>query len=664
MVTATDGESGLMAFTYEHPDLVLLDANLPDRPGLTLGKQIRSSDGGEVPLVVLSRGEDVSTHAAQAATIAPTAVIGKPLDVDALGAALARLSDGDMAAIAKLDQGGMQSVPDSPTHARDQQPIEPLEKPIKPEDVPLKGRLETTPFPVLFSAIYRQKLTGALELSRGRVRKAVFYKEGNPIFARSNAVNELLGNILVKLKKITPQQLEESVKLMKKTKRQQGEILIEMGAITKQELHQGLKAQARAKIYNLFGWERGAYEFHKTAKFGTSVTQLNLRAARILNQGMRQRYKLERLRPLLAPLLPKLARLKSEAQTLLEDAKLTDDEWAFLNDLNGTRALAAVISDPGSIGEARAAQLLYMVFCANLIHLMATPTQQPATEPEPAVEDGVDELILSDMVQEAEAAETPTPAAIAPPTEPRPAADGPDTSQLFAEAERLLQLNHFELLGVTQDASSAEIKSSYFRLAKEWHPDRFADATPEVKNKADEVFSRIGEAHSTLTDADERKRYTDEVIHGISDDASEEANAILNAEHQFLKGERLLDAGNTEKALEAFETAVELYPKEGEYHAYYGWALWKLNYPNNKSKSDLGEKKIRESLKLNSMNGKPHYFLGCIARVKEQYDDAKRHFLRCLELMPDNIDAQRELRLLERREEKKGIGGLFSRFKK
>ena len=41
-----------------------------------------------------------------------------------------------------------------------------------------------------------------------------------------------------------------------------------------------------------------------------------------------------------------------------------------------------------------------------------------------------------------------------------------------------------------------------------------------------------------------------EVLHGIKDDASEEANAILNAEHQFLKGERLLKAGNVAKAFE------------------------------------------------------------------------------------------------------------------
>ena len=68
-------------------------------------------------------------------------------------------------------------------------------------------------------------------------------------------------------------------------------------------------------------------------------------------------------------------------------------------------------------------------------------------------------------------------------------------------------------------------------------------------------------------------------------------------------------------------------------------------------------------MKLNPMNGRGHYFLGCIARIGNNTEEAARQFRRCLELQPDNVEAQRELRLLGSREEKKR-GGLFSRFKK
>jgi molecular chaperone DnaJ len=60
----------------------------------------------------------------------------------------------------------------------------------------------------------------------------------------------------------------------------------------------------------------------------------------------------------------------------------------------------------------------------------------------------------------------------------------------------------YQVLGVPDSASQADIKKAYRRLAKQYHP----DANPN-NPKAGERFKEISEAHSVLSDAEKRKQY-------------------------------------------------------------------------------------------------------------------------------------------------------------
>jgi curved DNA-binding protein len=62
--------------------------------------------------------------------------------------------------------------------------------------------------------------------------------------------------------------------------------------------------------------------------------------------------------------------------------------------------------------------------------------------------------------------------------------------------------DYYESLGVPRTASADELKKSYRKLARQYHPDVAKD-----KKKSEEKFKEINEAYEVLSDTDKRKKY-------------------------------------------------------------------------------------------------------------------------------------------------------------
>ena len=62
--------------------------------------------------------------------------------------------------------------------------------------------------------------------------------------------------------------------------------------------------------------------------------------------------------------------------------------------------------------------------------------------------------------------------------------------------------DYYRTLGVKKDASQADIKKAFRRLAREYHPD-----TAKDKAAAEEKFKEINEAYEVLGDTDKRSKY-------------------------------------------------------------------------------------------------------------------------------------------------------------
>ncbi|GKV31979.1 hypothetical protein SLEP1_g40624 [Rubroshorea leprosula] len=65
---------------------------------------------------------------------------------------------------------------------------------------------------------------------------------------------------------------------------------------------------------------------------------------------------------------------------------------------------------------------------------------------------------------------------------------------------------YYSVLGIRKDASFSDIRTAYRKLAKKWHPDKYA-RNPGVAGEAKRRFQQIHEAYSVLSDESKRSMY-------------------------------------------------------------------------------------------------------------------------------------------------------------
>jgi curved DNA-binding protein CbpA len=241
--------------------------------------------------------------------------------------------------------------------------------------------------------------------------------------------------------------------------------------------------------------------------------------------------------------------------------------------------------------------------------------------------------------------------------------DDPRHAELMALADQLRARDAYEVLGVTRGASESDVKSAYERLAARAHPDRFRDGSQALRALAEEVFGRVRAAYDTLNDPREKQiqAITSKKLERKEQERQKSERAF-QAEVERRKGEMALTGRSYEAALAHFGKALELYPDEGDHHAYYGYVLH-LCHPGDAAMAAEAMEHIKRGIKLASHREKPYLFLGRLNKAVGRADQAEKMFVRAIQIEPDCLEAIRELRLIQmRREKSKGlIGRLFGR---
>jgi len=67
--------------------------------------------------------------------------------------------------------------------------------------------------------------------------------------------------------------------------------------------------------------------------------------------------------------------------------------------------------------------------------------------------------------------------------------------------------DYYEVLGINKNASESDIKSSFRKLSRQYHPDMQSGKSDAEKKSAEEKFKEIAEAYEVLSDKDKRANY-------------------------------------------------------------------------------------------------------------------------------------------------------------
>jgi tetratricopeptide (TPR) repeat protein len=113
----------------------------------------------------------------------------------------------------------------------------------------------------------------------------------------------------------------------------------------------------------------------------------------------------------------------------------------------------------------------------------------------------------------------------------------------------------------------------------------------------------------------------------------------------FRKGCALIGVRRYSEALKCLDEAIQNNPDEGEFYAWRGYAKF-LNATHSSECFRDAQKDLLLAVKKNDRSAPSHYLMGEVARIRGDTPVALKHYKRALELKPDYIEAQRQIRFL------------------
>ena len=461
--------------------------------------------------------------------------------------------------------------------------------------------------------IYHNKKVGQLYFQQGNMRKHIYVINGNLVYARTNQPQELIGEVLFRLGKISSEvysRIDEFI-LPKKSI---GEVLLANGHLTQSSLIEGLMYQFREIVLNLFSTFDANYKFREGSPFDTGMDDISISIATLIEEGIRRMKYDSNLQSFLEKRIP----LPHDKTFIFQ---LTEEEKEIYEAIDGKRSMEGILEYSGFPGE-NFWKSMYLFYCLDLIEL-----------------DGDD----------------PTQSQAADAQKDEPSADDSKVQEVLAMKGRLSEMDYYTVLDVERDTIPAVIKKSYFQLARKYHPDLFdRSLDSEIKETIDEVFDYITQAYRTLTDETAKKKYDRELEQPRKPDSSA-MNSDKRAEVKFRQGKTLYDQTRFDEALVFLHEAVRLDSHKSRYYLLLAMTQARLKPYQRKAVDNY-----KKAIDLERWSPDAYLGLGILYIREKMPTMAAKYLKLALQVDPDNKAVLKELAALEGKNKKKGLKGFFS----
>lgn len=562
------------------------------------------------------------------------------------------------------------------------------------------GDLAHTPLAAILLEALNERATGVLSVAHGGGTSRLYFRGGAPVGAQVFGGFRPLGHMLLQSGLIDVDVLSRSLAQMAATRRPQGEILVEMGAVSRAEVDRALGEQQEGYFAHIADLEAGAYRFDAGAEVPAWTRGTLLSPLRTIVAALERPQALALVASALQPVSAGGVRLASGYAALADEFRWTVAEEALIAPLErpatleaffaGTEVpperarailaallllnLAVSVSDqPAARGDTAVGLFLDLSYGAEGLPADDEPlaarapapaasapnpaapapapvTPSPAHRSDPAESRARRQRLLQRAMQNmgiGPLSGRPRPPGAAPAPEPGAAPARPDAptaaeeqlrKALLAIAPRAQDPDLFARLGLSRDAGREEVKQAYLKLAKGFHPDRFAaPAFADLHDAVRDFFTAVNEAYEVLSDDRRRAEYA-------AARAGARAREADSARVDFQKGEVCLRAREYARARGFYEAAVRADPQP-EYLAALAWTLVAEPAHRDRARAQalLGQA-LRDPGCARAL-----YVSGLCAREDGDEGEAERRFRAAVQADPRYAEARRELRILEAR---------------
>jgi curved DNA-binding protein CbpA len=523
------------------------------------------------------------------------------------------------------------------------------------------GALSATPLPNLLAYLLDHRHTGSVVLEDPVGNKhALWFERGYPTKAQTVEPVILLGQQLVEMELISRAEAERAAERARAERRLYGVYLVASGAISRDELELALREQIRRRIRWLFRLPPDSiYGFYDGVNLlehwggaeGTPVGVLSL-----VWEGIKNHAQPERVQVTLERLGDQPLRLHREAQ--LTRFQFDGHEQALADVLRAKPYALSGLLATRLLDEAVTRRMVYMLAITRHLDLGAgrpigveDAAMRRSSARQAAVRAADNGAARAAALGRADAPAPLPEAAPLPPVAASPA--GPEIEQLKSEfrqrAADLTEQNAYQILGLPQTASVAQIQATFFQLARKWHPDRLGPEFDDVRELVTRAFARMSEAHALLTDVDQRREYDQALAQGNSGDEQEQVARVLRAASAHQRAEILLKRNQPDAAEREAKTAMEGDPEQSDHLALYAWIV--ANKPDRAASAGYDDiiALLNRAVELGPKNERARFWRGEVLKRAGRAELAIKDFRWVVQNNPRHVDAAREVRLFERR---------------
>ena len=207
--------------------------------------------------------------------------------------------------------------------------------------------------------------------------------------------------------------------------------------------------------------------------------------------------------------------------------------------------------------------------------------------------------------------------------------------------------DYYAILEVNATATTAQIRSAYYFLARRYHPDRFRTGPlRDLLGETEIYFSCVTEAYNTLFDAALRTAYDEQRASAAPESRRPQQDAAYLAKQNFARARILIDKGRLTDAVTSLQNAIEQDSQQATYHL----ALGRLLTRNPRMRTQAEEHLITTN-RIDPALTDGYVALGELYLKKNRNADAVKLFREALRWEPGHIDATTHLKELGERVE-------------